>query len=459
MKTIRKALALLLALCMIFALAACGGEDQPSSNPEQPSEQVEQPSNEPSQPDDSNDPTGSDLTANLTLATYPVGNMSDEAVIKALIADFNAVYPNVTVNVVYLDYTNGDQTLNGMVEGGNAPDLIFEGPERLVAQWGARGYLVDLKDMIPAGTYDVTVSSCTNAAGAVYELPVCQTAHCMGINYDLFEEAGALQYINEDTHTWKSTEDFLRAVEAVAAIHPKVGVVFCGGQGGDQGNRALVTNMYGGQYTNAEFTRYTANCEENVKALQALVDVNGIEFDPSLVGGQEIDLFCNGTLAMATCWNVGAAKSDTQGKTANFKIFPMAFPTESGDPVLQGGIWGFGIFDNNDANRIEASKAFVKFMTENDDQYKKIVEATNYWATRDVDGLYVGTDDEEIMNEYGLLVPFMGPYYQITLGWAEARTAWWNELQNIGSGAKDVQTALDDFVATANAAAEAAEAG
>ena len=152
-------------------------------------------------------------------------------------------------------------------------------------------------------------------------------------------------------------------------------------------------------------------------------------------------------------------RSDTQGKTANFKIFPMAFPTESGDPVLQGGIWGFGIFDNNDANRIEAAKAFVKFMTENDDQYKKIVEATNYWATRDVDGLYVGTDDEEIMNEYGLLVPFMGPYYQITLGWAEARTAWWNELQNIGSGAKDVQTALDDFVATANAAAEAAEAG
>ena len=317
---------------------------------------------------------------------------------------------------------------------------------------------MDLKDLLPAGTYDVTAGSCTNAAGAMYELPVCQTAHCMGINKDLFTQAGAMQYINEDTHTWKSTSDFLKAVEAVAAIHPNVGVVFCGGQGGDQGNRALVTNMYGGQYTNSDFTRYTANCAENVQALQALVDVNGIEFDPGIVGSDEINLFCNGTLAMATCWNVGAAKSDTQGKTASFEIFPMAFPTESGDPSLQGGIWGFGIFDNGDAAKVEAAKAFVKFMTEDEAQYKKIVEATGYWATRDVSGLYAGTEDEALMTEYGKLVPFMGPYYQITLGWPEARTAWWNALQRIGNGG-DVQTELDAFVAEANAAAEAAEAG
>ncbi len=52
----------------------------------------------------------------------------------------------------------------------------------------------------------------------------------------------------------------------------------------------------------------------------------------------------------------------------------------------------------------------------------------------------------------------MGPYYQITLGWADARTAWWNALQRIGAGG-DVKTELDQFVTEANAAAEAAEAG
>ena len=450
----KKLIAGALAMAMALSLVACGGGDKPTTsqgNTPPPSTGSQNGSQTPSG-------GGNDLSANLTLATYPVGKMTEEAVIKGLIADFNAVYPNVKIDVIYLDYSNGDQTVNSMIEGKSAPDLIFEGPERLVANWGAKGLMVDLKDLLPAGTYDVTVGSCTNAAGAVYELPVCQTAHCMGINKDLFTQAGAMQYINEDTHTWKSTADFLKAVEAVAAIHPQVGVVFCGGQGGDQGNRALVTNMYGGHYTNDTFTRYEANCAENVKALEALRAVNGIEFDPGIQGSDEIGLFCNGTLAMATCWNVGAAKSDTQGKTANFEIFPMAFPTESGDPILQGGIWGFGVFNNGDDTKIEAAKAFIKFMTEDEAQYKKIVEATGYWATREVSGLYAGTEDEALMTEYGKLVPFMGPYYQITLGWADARTAWWNALQRIGTGG-DVKTELDQFVAEANAAAEAAEAG
>ena len=41
---------------------------------------------------------------------------------------------------------------------------------------------------------------------------------------------------------------------------------------------------------------------------------------------------------------------------------------------------------------------------------------------------------------------------RVTPGWAEARTAWWNMLQQVGSGA-DVKAAVDEFVATANAAA------
>lgn len=450
----KKILAGAVAAAMALSLAACGGGGTTSGSGAGSSGAANSGAASSGGSSSTNEPAGSDLTASLKLATYPVGDMTNEAVVKDLIADFNKVYPNVKIEPMYLDYSNGDQTVNGMIEGNAAPDLIFEGPERLVANWGAKGLLVDLKDLLPAGTYDVTTGSCTSADGAMYELPVCQTAHCMGINKDLFTEAGAMQYINEDTHTWKSTADFLKAIEAVAAIHPQVGVVFCGGQGGDQGNRALVTNMYGGQYTNSDFTRYTANCDENVKALQALVDVNGIEFDPGIVGSDEINLFCNGTLAMATCWNVGAAKSDTQGGTANFEIFPVAFPTESGDPVLQGGIWGFGIFDNGDQAKIDAAKAFVKFMTEDEAQYSKLVEATGYWATRDVSGLYAGN---EIMTEYGKLVPFMGPYYQITLGWPEARTAWWNALQRIGAGG-DVKTELDAFAAEANAAAEAAEA-
>ena len=78
-------------------------------------------------------------------------------------------------------------------------------------------------------------------------MPVCMIAHGMAINRDAFEAADALQYLNEETRTWNSTEDFYKAVEAVAAAgNEYVGVIYCGGQGGDQGTRALITNLGGG---------------------------------------------------------------------------------------------------------------------------------------------------------------------------------------------------------------------
>lgn len=68
---------------------------------------------------------------------------------------------------------------------------------------------------------------------------------------------------------------------------------------------------------------------------------------------------------------------------------------------------------------------------------------------KDLTGLY---GDVQTMSDYSTLMQYLGDYYQVTPGWAEARTAWWNMLQQVGSGA-DVQTAVDEFVGTANAAA------
>ena len=49
---------------------------------------------------------------------------------------------------------------------------------------------------------------------------------------------------------------------------------------------------------------------------------------------------------------------------------------------------------------------------------------------------------------------YLGDYYQITPGWATARTEWWNMLQRVGTG-EDVTTAVQTFVDNANAAAAA----
>ena len=85
--------------------------------------------------------------ADITLWTYPIGKWGDSESVDALLADFNAKYPDIHVTVEYLDYTNGDDQVNTAIEGGSAPDLVMEGPERLVANWGAKGLMVDLSDL------------------------------------------------------------------------------------------------------------------------------------------------------------------------------------------------------------------------------------------------------------------------------------------------------------------------
>ena len=343
-------------------------------------------------------------TTDITLWTYPVGSWGDSAVVDQMISNFNEAHPEINVTVEYLDYTNGDDQINTAIEGGQAPDIVLEGPERLVANWGARGLMADLSDLwtdeAKEAIYDSVESACQNNDGVFYEYPLCMTAHTMAINKDIFEQAGALQYIDEETRTW-TAEDFQKAVKAVYDFgQENVGAVYCSGQGGDQGTRALVNN-----------------------------------------------LFCNGTLAMAFCWNVAQEKNNAEN--LSFDVLPMAFPAEDGKPQLCGGIWGFGVFDNGDEAKVEASKTFIDFMANDETQVVESVKASSYWPVKDLGNIYEGDD---LMTEYSTFIQYMGDYYQVVGGWAEARTAWWNMLQQIGSGA-DVTEAVEEFVTTANAAA------
>ena len=396
-------------------------------------------------------------TTEISLWTYPIGKWGDQATVESLLSQFNAAYPNIKVTVEYLTYQDGDDKVNTAIEGNAAPDLVMEGPERLVANWGAKGKMVDLSDLwtadVLADTNASVAAACKAESGAYYEYPLCMTAHCKAINKTVFEKAGAMQYIDEDTHTW-TTENFLKAVEAVYnAGYENVGVVFCGGQGGDQGNRALINNLYGGTFTDAAHTKYTADSAENIKALETLRNTKGITFDPAIVGGDEINLFRQGVLQMATCWNIG--QQLTGDKTdAGDEIMFMAFPSQNGtDSKLCGGIWGFGIFDNGDTAKIEAAKTFINYMC--NENAKEAVAASTYFPVKaSVTDVYTGTETEALMNEYNKLMGLLGDYYQVVPGWATARTEWWNMLQRVGAGG-DVATEVGVFVTNANAAAAA----
>lgn len=380
----------------------------------------------------------------ITLWTYPIGNWANAETVDEIIKNFNAVHPEIKVTVQYLDYTSGDDQVTSAIEGKTTPDIIMEGPERLVANWGAAGKMLDIGDMWEdAVKADIIAASpaveaaCRNKDGVYYEYPLCMTTHCMVINYNDFEKAGALQYIDEEKHTW-TTEGFLNALDALSAAgFVPTAVVYCGGQGGDQGTRALVTNLYSGQFTNEDHTAYTMNTEPNIKALtllQELVSNGKLDADPGIVAGDEIALFCNSTISIGFCWNASAAISNKASLAEDVKVFPMAFPSDDGVPELQGGIWGFGLFDNGDEAKAAAAKTFIKFVCDDPSQAAASVYATGFFPTRaSLGDIYTGTEKEE-NGAYSIFMPYLGDYYQVTPNWAAQRTEWWNLLQRVFAG-------------------------
>ena len=446
----KKLLALLLALLMLLSLAGCGKQAQKDEEP---------------------------AVIELTLWTFPAGDWGDPAAVEALLTQFNSVYPDIHVMVQCLDEATGDDKLSTAVDGGVSPDILLAQPDRLIKAWGAEGMLADLSDMWDdADKQEVNAacqSVCFTRDGKCYAYPFAMNVQCMAINYDAFVTAGADQYIDLETRTW-TTEQFTQAVKALQSKYGEtVAAVYCSGQNGDQGTRALVTNLYGGQFANDSYTGYVANSEANQQALTLLRDTKGIEFDDAINGQEEAALFYHESLKMSFCWSLAQQLAETvdepteeggepvvhpAGKTVNGQTIEfMAFPTdpEISQPRLQGDIWGFGVFDNGDQERIEAAKLLIRFFADGQGA-SSAVKATGCFPVRDtVDGadlrnIWAGSD---VMTEYAKLTDFLSGYDALTPGWATARTEWWNMLQRVGNGG-DVVLETDTLVENANAAAK-----
>ena len=443
----KKPLALLLAAGMTLGLAACGNGSQGNSESPAPGGET----------------GGSSSGAvELNLWSFNVGGFAEASNWEPIIAAFNEQNPDIKITVTPSNYQDGDQKLTSAITAGTGPDIIFEGPERIVGNYAREGLMVDLSDLWETGGSDIAegISSVSQLDGTYYMYPLSVAAHCMAINYEAFEAAGALQYIDEETRTW-TTDNFVKAMEAVrdAAAAGTInintpGIIYCGAQGGDQGTRALVNNLYSDYFVNEDGTAYTANSENNVKALKLLQDMvnNGsMSANASFAAADELQAFANQTCAVSFCWNY--ANYTQYAAQTQFTPFAMAFPSDDGKPELEmAGPYGFGVFNNKDEAKIEAAKKFVQFVCDDQTVGVEAVKATGFFPVHsDWGDVYTGDADAETRAPFALMSDYLGRYYNLTGGWTEQRGYWWPMLTEIMTTGADVQTAADKYAAQANA--------
>ena len=427
MKKMKRFLALALTMTMVLALAACGQKEET--------------------PAEEGTPEGVTEITWWAFPTFGVDSGYEQQVADA----FMAANPDVKVNVEIIDFTSGADALTSAITAGTAPDVLFDAPGRII-EYGNTGNLVPLDDMIESLKSDIASESlletCVGADGSYYMYPISSSPFYMGLNKEALEEANALQYVNlEGDRTW-TTENFVKMCEALrdAGVTTVPGIVYCGGQGGDQGTRALVNNLYSSSIVGEDGKwNVDANGVKALELLKSMYDSKALDAGFSMAAADELQQFQQETCAMTFCWGTSNAMSYA---SEDYTQISVPFPSDDGVPELEYLVNGFCVFDNGDDAKAEASKRFISFICDDAEWGPKSVVQTGAFPVRASFGnLYEGNEEMSLLASW---TQYYGPYYNTRAGFAAMRPLWFNMLQQVFNGTP-VQEAADAFNTGANA--------
>lgn len=427
MKKMKSFLALALTMTMVLALAACGQKEET--------------------PAEEGTPEGVTEITWWAFPTFGVDSGYEQQVADA----FMAANPDVKVNVEIIDFTSGADALTSAITAGTAPDVLFDAPGRII-EYGNAGNLVPLDDMIESLKSDIASESlletCVGADGSYYMYPISSSPFYMGLNKEALEEANALQYVNlEGDRTW-TTENFVKMCEALrdAGVTTVPGIVYCGGQGGDQGTRALVNNLYSSSIVGEDGKwNVDANGVKALELLKSMYDSKALDAGFSMAAADELQQFQQETCAMTFCWGTSNAMSYA---SEDYTQISVPFPSDDGVPELEYLVNGFCVFDNGDDAKAEASKRFISFICDDAEWGPKSVVQTGAFPVRASFGnLYEGNEEMSLLASW---TQYYGPYYNTRAGFAAMRPLWFNMLQQVFNGTP-VQEAADAFNTGANA--------
>ena len=369
---------------------------------------------------------------------------------KSIIEAFEKANPDIKVKLETIDFKSGPEKITTAIEAGTAPDVLFDAPGRII-QYGKNGKLADLNDLFTEDfVKDVNndnIIQASKAGDTAYMYPISSAPFYMAMNKKMLEDAGVLDLVKEG---W-TTDDFEKVLKALKDKGYTPGSLFSNGQGGDQGTRAFIANLYGGSVTDEKVTKYTTDDPKFVKGLEKASKwindgllMNGSQFD----GGADIQNFANGQTSYTILW--APSQNGIQAKlleASKVEVVEVPFPSDSGKPKLEYLVNGFAVFNNKDEKKVAAAKKFVQFIADDKEWGPKNVVRTGAFPVRSSFGkLY----DDKRMETISTWTKYYSPYYNTIDGFAEMRTLWFPMLQSVSNGDEKAEDALKTFTEKAN---------
>lgn len=370
---------------------------------------------------------------------------------QKIIAAFEEANPDITVKLETIDFTSGPEKITTAIEAGTAPDVLFDAPGRIIT-YGKNGKLADLNDLFTdefvKDVNNDNIIQASKAGDTAYMYPLSSAPFYMAFNKAMLKDAGVLDLVKDG---W-TTDDFEKVIKALKDKGYNPGSLFSNGQGGDQGTRAFLANLYSGSITDEGVTKYTTDSEQMIKALDKAAGwikdgymMNGSQY----AGGDDIQNFANGQTSYTILW--GPAQNGIQGQlleASKVEVLEVPFPSEDGKAALEYLVNGFAVFNNGDEARVAASKKFIQFIADDKEWGPKNVVRTGAFPVRTSFGaLY----DDERMATIDKWTGYYSPYYNTIDGFAEMRTLWFPMLQAVSNGEKEAAAALKEFTEQANA--------
>ena len=357
-------LAVVLAFGMMAMLTACGGgESKPSGGGKKPVASA-----------DFQIPEGGfDTTKPVTIKFYHQMGAALQEILNNAIADFNQIYPNITVeHATYGDYNGVRDQIKTEISVGNQPNIAYCYPDH-VALYNVAGAVQTL-DALIASEYGFTEEQKADfipayynegtafGDGKMYTLPISKSTEVLYYNATFFEKNG----LTVPT-TWEEMEAVCRKIKEIDPT--------CVPLGYDSEANWFITmcEQYGSTYTSATGDNFVFDNDTNkafVKMFQGWFKDKLVTTE-ALSGGYTSALFTgesdSGTRCYMCIGSTGGATYQQPNQTNGVFEFEVGIATipqvDASKPKVISQGPSVCIFKKADPQEVLASWLFVKFLT------------------------------------------------------------------------------------------------